>query len=171
METKRSASLAMVVKALVAVTILACNIVLMKLNAISFFTSLQHLDVFFTTAVMTLEPPLILELPWRSHVLQVLPTLQVLFQHRLPLWLNMDSMLFTIKPRRPAPTEQQRSVSLVMVVKELDAVTTLACNIVLMKPNANSSFTSLQHPVAFFTTTVMRLGPLPILVLPSKSQT
>jgi hypothetical protein len=50
MEDKRSASLAMVAPELDVATMLACNIVLMKMIASFSFTSLQHLDASFTTA-------------------------------------------------------------------------------------------------------------------------
>jgi len=64
MEIKRSASLVMVVKELDAATTPAWNNVLMNRIASSFFTSLQRLGAFFTTAVTrpgllhTPEPPL-----------------------------------------------------------------------------------------------------------------
>jgi len=62
MEIKRSASPAMAVVVLVAVTMPACNIVLMKMNVTSSFTSPQHQDAFFTTVVPTLGLLPILEL-------------------------------------------------------------------------------------------------------------
>jgi len=146
-EIKRSASLAMAVKVLGAATMLVCNIVLMKLNAISSFTSLQRLDAFFTTAVTRQELLHTLALP-----------------SRLQTWTSC-----MIKPNWPVSTESRRSVSLVMVVQEPDAATMLVCNTVLMKMTASFSFTSLQHQDASSTTAAMRLEFLLILARLSKS--
>merc|ERR1711931_198865 len=67
MGIKRSASLAMVVKAPDAATTHAWNIVLMNRIASSFFTSLQRPDVFFITAATRLGLLLTLEQPLKSH--------------------------------------------------------------------------------------------------------
>jgi len=60
MGIKRSASPVMVVRVLDAVMMLASNTVLMKGNATSSFTSLQHLDASFIIAA--LKPELLLTL-------------------------------------------------------------------------------------------------------------
>jgi len=58
----------MVVQVLDALTMSACNIALMKLNATSSSTSLRRLDVFFTEVAMTHEILLILGQPLKSRV-------------------------------------------------------------------------------------------------------
>jgi len=146
---RKSASLAMVVKARGAVTMLAWNIVLMKMIVSFSFTSLQHQDAFSITVAMRPELLHIPEQLLSSLVLQ-LP------QHKLPqVWT-----WYSTKPSWPVSMGIKRSASLVMVVKAPDAVTTLVWNIVLMNRIANSFFTSLQRPGVFFTTAATRLGLL-----------
>merc|ERR1712198_644409 len=50
----------------------------------------------------------------------------------------------------------------------MDVVLTLACNIVMVTMNVCSSFTSLQHPGAFFTEVATRQELLPMLGPPLK---
>jgi len=155
---RKSASLAMVVKVRDAVTMLAWNIVMMKMIVSFSFTSLRHQDAFSITVAMRPELLHIPEQPLRSLVLQLL-------QHKLPqVWT-----WYSTKPSWPVSMGIKRSVSLVMVVKAPDAATTHAWNIVLMNRIASSFFTSLQRPDAFFTTAATRLGLLLTLEQPLKS--
>merc|ERR1712131_363009 len=126
---------------------LACNTVLMKLNANSSFTSLQHPVASFTTAAMRLELQPTRALPSKSQT-----------------WT-----LSITRPNSPVLTENKKSASLAMVVPELDAATMLACNIVLTKMIASFSSTSLRRLDASFTTAATRLEFLLTLVLPLRS--
>ena len=62
----------MVVPELDAATMLVCNTVLMKMTASFSFTSLQHQDVSFITAVTKLELLITPEQLWRLLALQVM---------------------------------------------------------------------------------------------------
>jgi len=64
--------------------------------------------------------------------------------------------------------EPKRSANLAMGMQVMDVVLMPAYNIVLMKMNAISSFTSLQHPGAFFTEVATRQELRPMLGPPLK---
>jgi len=64
--------------------------------------------------------------------------------------------------------ETKRLANPVMEMQVMDVVLTLAYNIVIMTMNAFSSFTSLQHPGAFFTEVATRQELRPMLGPPLK---